>query len=108
MLENVGEVVAARLAHDGYQGAAEDVESYLYESMVEPSAYVVPGFGKAGSNDTVSPMPNVSTGSVGLGEADAALVRIHWPDGGEGPWQRLEAGEFYLIERGSFEATVWE
>jgi hypothetical protein len=44
---------------------------------------------------------------LGLGEADRALVRVRWPDGGVGPWQRLDAGGLYRIERGRVEATPW-
>jgi hypothetical protein len=40
-----------RIADSRYQGQAADVESYLRESMLQPSAYVVEGFGKKGSND---------------------------------------------------------
>ena len=55
----------ARLADDGYAGAATGdgpsaIEVYLRESMVEPSAFVVAGFGKKGTNDAVSPMPAVN------------------------------------------------
>lgn len=73
-LDKVGTVARARLADARYQGKATDVESYLYESMVDPSAYVVAGFGKAGTNDTVSPMAAVSTGSIGLSEAEIKAV----------------------------------
>jgi len=40
----------------GLEGA-KAIEAYIRESMLEPSAYVVAGFGKKGSNDSVSPMP---------------------------------------------------
>lgn len=42
----------------------------------------------------------------GLGEETGADIRVLWPDGTEGPWQRVEAGRFYTIARGS-EPTVW-
>ncbi|MEE9195500.1 MAG: c-type cytochrome [Alphaproteobacteria bacterium] len=74
LLEKVGESVRERLADARYTGKATDVESYLYESMVDPSAFVVAGFGKTGTNDTVSPMPNVATGSVGLKDAEIKAV----------------------------------
>jgi hypothetical protein len=35
----------------------------------------------------------------GLGGAGAAQVRIQWPDGEVGPWQRLMANQFVNIER---------
>ena len=43
----------------------------------------------------------------GLGDADAALVRVQWPDGEVGPWLDVEAGRFYAIERGAERARPW-
>ncbi len=74
LLDAVGQAAVERLADPRYQGKADDVKSYLYESLVEPSAYVVADFGKTGSNDTVSPMPNVLTGRIGLSEAETKAV----------------------------------
>jgi mono/diheme cytochrome c family protein len=74
MLEQAAAVAAERLADPRYQGGAGDGEGYLYESMVDPSAYVVAGFGKTGSGDTVSPMPNMATGSVGLNEPEIRAI----------------------------------
>ena len=48
--------------------------------MVDPSAYVVAGFGKAGSNDSESPMPNVTAGGIGLSEAEVAAVIAYLQD----------------------------
>jgi hypothetical protein len=36
---------------------------------------------------------------LGLGEAEAAEVRVIWPDGTEGPWQALQEGRFWTLER---------
>ena len=74
LLEEAAVVAAERLADETYQGEATDVAGYLYESMTNPSAYVVAGFGKAGTNDTVSPMPNMLSGSIGLPEAELMAV----------------------------------
>ncbi|MFQ5783384.1 MAG: c-type cytochrome [Alphaproteobacteria bacterium] len=74
MLDDVAQVVPKRLSDPRYTGAATDVETYLRESMVEPSAYVVAGFGKKGSDDTVSPMPNVSMGAIGLSDVEIKAV----------------------------------
>jgi len=74
LLEEVAAMAAERLADARYQGDADDGEGYLYESMVDPSAYVVSGFGKAGTDDTVSPMPNMLSGSVGLSEVEVRSV----------------------------------
>ena len=61
LLEQAAVVATERLADPKYAGEATDEAGYLYESMSAPSAYVVAGFGKAGTNDTVSPMPDVLT-----------------------------------------------
>ncbi len=74
LLDDIARVAEERLADPGYGGEANDLESYLRESMVDPSAFVVAGFGKAGTDDTVSPMPNVLTGSIGLSEAETTAV----------------------------------
>jgi mono/diheme cytochrome c family protein len=77
-------VTRERLADARYEGSASDSESYLIESMLEPSAFVVAGFGKAGSGDTESPMPDVSGGSIGLNEAEILAVIAYLQDlGGE-------------------------
>ncbi len=54
---NAVDVAEERLADSRYKGKAKDAETYLRESMLDPSIYVVAGFGKKGSNDTESPMP---------------------------------------------------
>ena len=80
LLEEAAVVAAERLAEETYQGEATDVAGYLYESMAKPSAYVVAGFGKAGTNDTVSPMPNMLSGSIGLTEAEVTAVVAYLQD----------------------------
>lgn len=63
---------AERLGDPRYEGIAaggegpKAVEAYLRESLQKPSAYVVAGFGKKGSNDTVSPMPVVDAPPIEL------------------------------------------
>ena len=37
----------------------------------------------------------------GLGDVDAAEVRVRWPDGQTGPWLELRANRFATIERGA-------
>jgi hypothetical protein len=44
---------------------------------------------------------------VGLGDADSAELRVHWPDGEIGPWMEAEAGGFAIIERGATAVTQW-
>jgi cytochrome c oxidase subunit 2 len=48
--------------------------------MLKPSAFVVVGFGKAGTNDTVSPMPNVTGGGIDLSEAEISAVIAYLQD----------------------------
>lgn len=62
-----------RIALAEYAGAAADAEEYMLESLLDPSAYVVPGFGRANTNDTVSPMPN---GQSDLGLSDAEMLAV--------------------------------
>jgi len=80
---NVGEISEQRLQESSYKGAAQDVENYLRESMVEPDAYVVKGFGKKGSNDSESPMPNVAKAPIQLStvEIDAIVAFLQSKDG---------------------------
>jgi len=44
---------------------------------------------------------------VGLGPANAADVRVQWPDGESGPWIPVNADEFAIIERGANTAQRW-
>lgn len=80
LLDNAAFVASERLADERYKGAATNVESYLLESMVAPSAYVVAGFGKAGTGDTVSPMPDVSSGGIRLSTAELGAVIAYLQD----------------------------
>lgn len=74
MLDSIATVATDNLKNPNYRGTAKTVEEYLHESLVKPSAFVPAGFGKAGSNDTESPMPDVSAGGIGLSEAEIAAV----------------------------------
>ncbi len=74
MLDKVAVIAEERMKDSRYQGAAKDAESYIYESLVEPSAFVVAGFGKAGSSDSESPMPNASTGSIALSDVEMNAI----------------------------------
>ncbi len=72
----------ARLDDPRYAGSASDIEGYIRESLVDPSAFVVVGFGKAGSNDTESPMPSVNSGSIGMSDPETAAVIAYLQDNG--------------------------
>ncbi len=82
---NVVEDAKTRLADKAYKGEATDVEAYLRESMLAPSAYVVKGFGKKGSNDSESPMPKVDKPPLQLGtvEIDAVIAFLQSKDGND-------------------------
>jgi len=65
-----------RIADARYEGIAKGktgakaVEEYLNESMIDPSKYVVAGFGKKGSSDTISQMPKVDAAPVSLSKVE--------------------------------------
>ena len=67
----------ARISDARYQGGASGgegagaVEAYLRESLLDPSAYVVAGFGKKGTAGKVSPMPVVDAPPI---ELDAVQI----------------------------------
>jgi hypothetical protein len=44
----------------------------------------------------------------GLGPATEAQVRVVWPDGEAGPWQRVAADGFAYLERGAAEPRPWQ
>lgn len=70
------------------QSGAVAIEAYLRESLVDPSAYVVAGFGKKGTQGKVSPMPMV----------DAPPIEMN-------PVQ-VNALIAFLQDRAGFEPTV--
>jgi len=79
---NMEETAAERISSADYQGEAKDSEHYFHESMVAPSKYVVPGFGKAGEP---SPMPTINKAPIGLTEIEmgAIIAFLQTKDGGE-------------------------
>lgn len=74
LLDGIGAKAEERVKDAGYKGKAKDGAGYILESLTDTSAYVVSGFGKPGTNDTVSPMPDVSKGSIGLSPAELNAV----------------------------------
>ena len=92
-------VFTERLGDARYKGAAKGkegaaaVEAYLRESFVDPSAYVVAGFGKKGSNDSVSPMPSVDGAPISLsGDQMNALIAFLQDKAGYEPTVPLPTG----------------
>lgn len=81
MVETADELIKG----DRYQGKATTAEDYLRESMYDPSAYVVKGFGKKGSNDSISPMPAVNKAPIQLSDLqiDALIAFLQAKDGNE-------------------------
>lgn len=82
---NVVELSSERLADERYQGQAGDAEGYLRESLLDPGAYVVKGYGVKGSDDTKSPMPAVDLPPILLTpvEIDAVIAYLQSKDGHE-------------------------
>lgn len=80
---NMVETAQSRLDDPRYQGDANNFESYLRESMTRPSVYVVKGYGKKGTNDTESPMPDVSKPPIELSDIqmDAIVAFMQAKDG---------------------------
>ncbi|MFZ3072663.1 MAG: hypothetical protein WA162_05420, partial [Thermodesulfobacteriota bacterium] len=66
-----------RIKNTAYKGNAKNAEEYIIESMVNPSAYVTPGFGVKGSKDSISPMPDVTKGAIGLNQTELKAVTMY-------------------------------
>jgi len=81
---NLADETKKALEDSKYQGKAKDTEGYIRESMLEPSAYVVAGFGKKGSPN-VSPMPTISKPPIALTEIEinAVIAYLQSKDGND-------------------------
>lgn len=73
----VGVRAAERIKDPRYKGKATNPAEYIEESMREPSAYVVAGYGVTGTNDTASPMPVITSGAIGLNDVEVKAVVAH-------------------------------
>jgi len=71
---NVVNTSLERIEDPLYQGEAVDAAGYLRESMLDPSIFVVRGFGKKGSNDTESPMPVVNQPPSQLSDIEIGAI----------------------------------
>ncbi len=75
-----------RIADKSYEGIAKGktgpkaIEEYIMESLVDPSKYVVPGYGKKGSNDKISPMPKADTAPIELSKVEMNAVTAFLQD----------------------------
>ncbi len=77
LLDDISEAANSRISSPDYHGTARTAEEYIRESLVSPSAYVVPGYGAAG-DELTSPMPDVTTGAIGLSrqEVDSVIAYL--------------------------------
>ncbi len=80
---NLMALAAERLADPRYRGGAKDAVAYLRESLLNPSVYVVAGWGVVGEEETRSPMPAVDKPPVSLtaDEIDAVIAYLQAKDG---------------------------
>lgn len=74
LLDDIFTISKARLKDTNYKGKAKTPEEYIHESLVEPSAHVVKGFGVAGTNDAASPMPSVKSSAIGLNDFEIRAI----------------------------------
>lgn len=87
----------------------EAVAMYIRESMQDPSAYVVAGFGKKGTNDTESPMPVVDAAPIELTEFEMDAVTAFLQDlAGMEPTVSLPSAEDAVIEEAPVEVASAE
>jgi len=75
-----------RLVDARYTGVAKGkegakaVEEYIHESMLEPSKFVVAGFGKKGSGDTISQMPKIDSAPISLSPVEMNAIAAFLQD----------------------------
>ena len=71
-----------RLKDPEYKGAAKDSESYFRESMIDPSKYIVAGYGNQGDTST---MPIINKAPIELTEVEmgAVVAYLQAKDGGQ-------------------------
>lgn len=82
LVMNMEDTTTERLQAAAYKGDAKDSESYILESMVAPSKYVVPGYGKKGDP---SPMPVIDKAPIDLSDVEmgAIIAFLQAKDGAE-------------------------
>lgn len=73
-LERIASVALERLKDPEYAGKASDAEEYLYESLVDPSAYIVEGYEVTGSGGAESPMPGAKSAIMDLTDIEIRAV----------------------------------
>lgn len=86
LVMDMGATYPERLLDVRYTGVSagkegpEAIAAYILESMQDPSAFVVEGFGKKGSNDTESPMPTVDQAPIELSVVEMNAVTAFLQD----------------------------
>lgn len=89
----------------GKEGA-KAIEAYILESMKDPSAFVVEGFGKKGTNDTESPMPTVDKAPIELTVVEMNAVTAFLQDlAGHAPTVPLPSADEAPVEEDAAEDT---
>ena len=89
----------------GKEGA-KAIEAYILESMQDPSAFVVEGFGKKGTNDTESPMPTVDKAPIELTVVEMNAVTAFLQDlAGLEPTVPLPSADEAPVEEDAAEGT---
>lgn len=85
VLDGISHRAAQRIKDPSYKGHATNAAEYMEESEECPSCFVVAGFGKPGTNDTVSPMPATIVPPIGLTpiEKDAVIAFFQDRDGAD-------------------------
>jgi nitric oxide reductase subunit C len=74
-LGGIGSRAAERLADPGYDGSARSAEDYLRESIVAPSAFVVPG-GVFATPEGASFMPDTMAKTLSPGQVDELVAYL--------------------------------
>jgi hypothetical protein len=97
--EPMGRSVAIRLRQPGPNGDAIGswIEVRLDDHIVEREVTV--GGGHASGQ--------LGWIHVGIGSAEDAELRVHWPDGATGPWMDVGDDPFVVVERGADAPTRW-
>ncbi len=81
LLDDAAVRASERIKDPAYRGKARSAAEYIIESMTEPSAYVVKGFGVPdGKGGEVSPMPDVTGPEIGLTEMEVRAVAAYLQD----------------------------
>lgn len=76
-LVDVAFTAEGRIKEAGYKGRARTRTGYILESMLEPSAYVVKGYGKIKGGINVSPMPAARSAPVNLSPLEIRAVAAY-------------------------------